>query len=467
MPSDFSAMKTGRVEGLPEFDQAEGMFRRIWDNSWPVLGIMALNFLVGYTDVYVAGLIGPDVQAAVGFISQQYFLLIIVGNALAVGTVALVSRAVGGNHWEGAHQVVRQSFLLALMVGGLLSAVGVGEAEAIVDFFRLPDVVRPISVTYLKIFALALLPNILLILANAVFRAVGRPVTALKIMLLVTALNVGGDFGLVFGWGPLPPLGYPGIAWATAVSMAAGTLVTFLEFLKGFWRPLWSGPWRIQAKVSKELVRLSWPAALLQAAWNAGTMVLYAFLGRLGAESVTAMAAYANGIRLEAVIFLPGFALNMAAAVLVGQSLGAGDVDRARRYGWRMAGLGALTLSVISAFLFGFAPELAALLSDDPGVWRETIRYLRINLAVVPFMIFSIVLGGAMQGAGDTFGVMKIIVGAIWLVRIPLAAVLCFAADLGALGVWIAMVTSMSVQGVLMTWRFALGLWHRGIPAAG
>ena len=71
----------------------------------------------------------------------------------------------------------------------------------------------------------------------------------------------------------------------------------------------------------------SWPAALLQLAWNAGSVVLYNFLGRMGAGSIPALAAFSNGLRLEAIIYLPAFALHMAASVMVGQNLGAGLVD--------------------------------------------------------------------------------------------------------------------------------------------
>ena len=70
--------------------------------SWPMLVIMLLNFLVGFTDIYVAGLLTHEVQAAVGFITQLYFLLIILGNAISTGTIALVSRNVGANNFSNA-----------------------------------------------------------------------------------------------------------------------------------------------------------------------------------------------------------------------------------------------------------------------------------------------------------------------------------------------------------------------------
>jgi Na+-driven multidrug efflux pump len=65
------------------------LWRNIWQLSWPMLLIMVFNFFMGFTDVYVAGLIGPEIQAAVGFVTLLFFLVIIVANAIAIRTVEI------------------------------------------------------------------------------------------------------------------------------------------------------------------------------------------------------------------------------------------------------------------------------------------------------------------------------------------------------------------------------------------
>lgn len=444
---------------------SQGITGVIWRNSWPVLGLMLLNFLVGYTDIYVAGLLGPDVQAAVGFISQQYFVLIVLANALGIGTVAMVSKAAGRNDWAGVLNLTRQSLVLCVVLGLLLTLLGFSLGPyAVLHLFSLPESVQPLALVYVKIYAAALFPNYVIIVAGAVFRAVGRPVIAFRIMFVVAVFNILANFGLVFGLGPLPRLGYAGIAVATAVSMFAGACMILLVFLGNEWKSMWREMWRLSGVVLRELAHITWPAVLLQVAWNAGTLVIYQFLGYLGDQSVPAMAAYANGLRIESLTFLPAFALNMAAAVLVGQSLGARSVEQARRFGWRIAGMGALSLSVIAAILYAAAPWIAHRLTSSPDVLVETIRYLRINLAVAPVMVLGVVLGGGMQGAGYTRGVMAVVVTATWLIRIPLAALLCFTMHLGALGIWLAMAASIIIQAAMMTWTFHRGYWYRTIP---
>jgi Na+-driven multidrug efflux pump len=76
-----------------------------------------------------------------------------------------------------------------------------------------------------------------------------------------------------------------------------------------------------------------------------------------------------------------------------------------------------------------------------------------------PFMAMSVILAGALQGAGDTKGVMWIIITAMWFIRLPLAYFLAVIMGYGAVGAWTAMITSMIFQGLLITWRFHKGRW--------
>ncbi|MFA6054522.1 MAG: hypothetical protein WC769_04015, partial [Thermodesulfovibrionales bacterium] len=68
------------LENQPSNLTIGNLWSNIWHISWPMFLIMVFNFFVGFADVYVAGLINPEVQAAVGFISQIYFFIIIIAN---------------------------------------------------------------------------------------------------------------------------------------------------------------------------------------------------------------------------------------------------------------------------------------------------------------------------------------------------------------------------------------------------
>ncbi len=439
-------------------------WKNIWQMSWPMLLVMLLNFFVGLTDVYVAGYLGPEVQAVVGFVGQLYFFIIIVANAIGIGTVAMVSRAVGSGDEPGALQAVRQSLLFGLVCSVILMLAGLVLRDVLLAPAKFTGQAETIAREFLTIFAFALMPNYLVIIANAVFRAGGEVKLSLAAMCLVSVVNIALNFVLVFGVGGFPGIGYKGIALATALAMACGTLACLFLVMRGRWRGLFHDTWTLSGVFIKRIVAVSWPSALIQISWNAGNIFLYSILAALVSSRITAMAALTNGLRIEAAIYLPAFALNMAAAVLTGQNLGAGDSRRAERLGWKISLAGVLFVTVLSVPVLVWPDIFSSLVSHDVPVIRETSRYLRITMLVEPFMAISVVLGGCLQGAEDTRGAMAVIVATLWGVRLPLAFLLAVIMGYGAVGVWIAMALSMVIQSIGMTLRFRNGRWKELIP---
>lgn len=437
------------------------LWGHIWQISWPMLLIMMFTFMVGFADIYVAGLINPAVQAAVGFISQLYFLLIILANAISIGTVAVISRNIGAGENAKATANAKQSLIFGFFVALVLTIVARVFSREIIAVAGFPPEISAIGDTFLRIFAFALGPYYLLIISNAVFRASGEVRKPLLTMFVVSAVTIIGDFCLVFGIPPFPRMGYAGIALATAIAATLGMAINLCFLALNRWQTVYRRPWKISLASIRTITKLGWPAVLLQIAWNAGSIVLYNILGRLGAARVTALASLTNGLRIEAIIFLPPMALNMAAAVLVGQNLGAKNPERAEAIGWKIAWAGVLLISAISVCIFIWARTFAALLTQDPAVLAETTRYLRIILFSEPFMALSLILGGGLQGAGDTRGTMGVIMISMWLIRLPLAFLLALVLGYGAAGAWVAMLTSMTIQGTLMARRFYQGRWKR------
>jgi multidrug resistance protein, MATE family len=432
----------------------------IWQLSWPMLLIMLFNFLVGLTDVYVAGFISSDVQAAVGFVTQIYFLIVVVANAITVGTLALISREIGAGEIGKAVDIAKQSLYLSSLVSIFLTAFCLMFSSEIVSLAGFPSRIADKADVFIKIFAFAIGPNYLLIVSNTIFRAgaeVNKPLTTMSIICI---MNIILDFLLVFGLSPLPGFGYTGIALATASSTIMGTCINFLFLYKSrLWRLVYAPPRSWYPDTIKTIMKIGWPAALLQITWNVASLVLYNILGRLRELSIASIASLANGLRIEAIIYLPAFALNMAASVIVGQNLGAGDAKRAETMIWKLAMAGIGITSLISVVIFIWAERFAAFLTGDPAVLAETTRYLRLNMLSEPFMALSTVMGGALQGAGDTKAPMWVILITMWVIRLPLASYLALFADHGAGGVWVAMVISMTGQGLIMAWWFHQGKW--------
>ncbi len=431
----------------------------IWQMSWPMVVMMLGNFTLGIVDIYAAGRLGPEAQASVGFCMQIFFFLSIVANAISIGTLSLVSRFAGAGNRLRTLEVARQAILCGFGLSIVILLVLRLSVATIVESAGLPKEVRELSVSLLEVYSLALAGSYIVIIASAIFRANGEPLKALFIMLSMNVVNIGLIFPLVFGIGTFEGLGAKGLA----VAMVASTFCGLLLSLSGFADKGWEGFYKGRVYFDKEdflrIASIGWPTAIMQIAWYSGTLALMGILGRLEGVGVAALAAMTNGLRIEAIIYLPAFALNMAASALIGQNLGADNASRAEKTGWLIALAGVCIVSVLSLIIFFIAPFIASKISMDAEVQRETVIYLYFNLPIEPLMALGVILAGAMQGAGDTKGVMKIILFCMWGIRIPLAWMLAMQAGWGQRGVWTAMVVSMFLQGSLMAYRFKGGRW--------
>ncbi len=435
------------------------LLKESWSIGWPMILIMSFHFAIGITDTYVAGFLGTKVLAAVGYVGQLYWTLMILASGLTVGTVSMISQAYGAKSIEGVSSITANSMLMGLIIAGVMTVLAQIYPAEIIRIAGMPEEIRIIAEDFLKIFSLVLIPTYLMIISGGVLRASGRVRLTMLTSMAAAVVNVILDLVLSFGWGPVPALGYRGIAMATASATTLGMTLNLIALFVGPSAITFSSVIGFRGACMKNLIKLGVPSALQQTAWNAGTLVVYFLVGLLQGGQITALAAMTAGLRIEAIVFLPVMALNMAAAVLIGNRLGAGDPAGARSAA-KVTVLLSFSIALIpTALIFIFAPQLAALLTKDPAVLAEMTRYLRVNMVGMPFMAIGITLSGALQGAGDTFGTMRIIFTGMWLLRLPLiiGAIYVFKSD--AIGVWWSMTISMIAMCALLIHRFRGDAW--------
>jgi putative MATE family efflux protein len=366
----------------------------------------------------------------------------------------------------GLHKRVQRyvglCLILAGMLGGAFLLLGLPVKGWLVSALQVPAPMRPITEYFLEVYLLVLPPYYLLIITNAIFRARREVMFPLYSMVLVTILNTVLDIGLGLGWWGMPEIGYKGLAWATFASVTAGaSLNTVVLWRKGLLEPSSFAPMRWMKRATPYLFKVAWPAGLMQVIWQSGYLVLYAITGSLPRGEVVALAGMSIGLRIEALLFLPAMAFSMTAGILVGNELGARRPDEARRVGFRILGLGMVSICLFSVVLWQFVTPWVALLTRDAAVAAQAVSYLKWNVLAVPFTLTSMILAGAFNGAGATLYNMLIMGGATWLLRLPLAWWLGHHAMDSAEGIWIAMFCSQAVQSMTLLYFFTFKNWQR------
>ncbi|MUM78382.1 MATE family efflux transporter [Pseudodesulfovibrio sp. F-1] len=437
-------------------------YRTIWHLAWPQLLMMFFHFLIGLTDVWVAGHINREVQASLGIITQSLFFLLVLAQAVANGAVAAISQSMGAGLHRRVQRYIGLCLILAVLIGGLFLAVVLPMKGWLVTALQVPDDLRPITEYFLEVYLLVLPPYYLLIITNAIFRARQEVMYPLYCMILVTATNTVLDIGLGLGWWGMPNLGFKGLAWATFASVAAGAALNIVAlWRKGLLKPSSFAPMRWAKRAMPYLLKVAWPSGLMQIIWHSGYLVLYTITGSLPRDAVNALAGMAIGLRIEALLFLPAMAFNMTAGILVGNALGARQPAEAKRVGFRILGLGMVSICLFTIVIWQFVTPWVALLTRDAAVAAEAVSYLKWNVLAVPFTLTTLILAGAFNGAGATLYNMLILGSSIWLLRLPLAWWLGHHALDSAEGIWIAMFCSQAVQALILLYFFTFKNWQR------
>ncbi len=447
-----------------EFDQRmqSAPYATIWNLAWPQVVMMFFHFLIGFVDVWVAGRISREAQACMGVMSQAMFFFMVVAIALANGSVAAISQSSGAGLPRRIKRFVGLSVGLGTLTGVVILILGLLFDEHFLSLLQIPAELMPIAEYLLQVSLYILPAYYLFTISNAFFRAQKIVTLPLYSMILVTGVNTMLDLGLGLGLWGLPNLGYKGIAWATFASILCGTVYNFVMMLRcGLLSAQSLAPWRWIRLALPYLIKVAGPAGLMQLVWHSAYMVLYAITASLPYENVVAMAGMSAGIRIEALLFLPGIAFNFTASILVGHYLGQGRKEEAKRMGYRIMVVGVVAMSIITGLLWLVIEPVIAFVAPDPDVQAEAIRYLAWNMAATPPMLAAMILGGAFTGAGATMYQAVIFGTAAWLVRLPLAYVLGHLVLKSANGVWMAMFASVLVQCATMLYFYHYKDWYQ------
>lgn len=453
-----------------------GAMRPLLRLAVPVLVEEALNLLVGYTDWWLTGhfLEGAAYQAAMGLLAYLLWLISSLFAAVAIGASALVARHVGAGEVESARRVAHQALLAGLVLAVIATLAAAVGGLSFIQVLRLPAEATPLAWSYLKWIVPAIPAIMFEQVAIAVLRGAGDTVTGLLTKVVVNLVNAAVSAALLTGWGGLPQLGWIGLAIGTSLGHIVGALILVVVLSRGRagMRWQWSGL-RPDVPLLGRLFRVGVPGGLDVMAVLGCHLSYVAIVNTLGTDPA---AAHGLGVELEALAYAPASSFAVAAASMTGLLLGAGQPLRAQRMILTAALSGVLFMSAMGLVFYHFGWALVDVFvgESSPRTAALATDYLKIVSFSMPFLAVTMVLTGALRGAGDTLCSLAVTFTGLALVRVPGAAWLAWHElpipgtswafdgwDLGVHGAWLAMVFDVALRSSLLLLRFFTGGWKR------
>ena len=372
-------------------------FRHILNFALPMLLGSIFQQLYNTVDTWVVGnYASTEAFSAVGTVAPIINMLIGLFMGLASGAGVVISQYYGAKNDKGVHDAVHTSIALTAVLTVLLTAVGILMTPAMLRFMKTPENVMPESSTYLTIYFSGMVGLLFYNMGSGILRAVGDSQRPFYFLVVSALLNTVLDLLFVIHF----RLGVAGVAWATVIAQCVSAVLTIATLMRTESSVrLHPRHIRFEGAMLAKIVRVGIPAALQMAITSFSNVFVQSYINQFGKECMGGWTAYT---KVDALIFLPMQSLAMAATTFVGQNLGIGQVERAKK-GTRTALFMALGSTVIvSAVMIPAASILVRFFSQDPQVIEYGTHFLQYLTPFYVLCCVNQVYSAALRGAGDT-----------------------------------------------------------------
>ena len=435
--------------------------------SLPAILAELSTTLMQYIDASMVGSLGAHATASIGIVESTIWLLDGLAGCAAAGFTVQVAQLVGAGRDRDARNVFRQGLVVSILFSAALAAGGVLASRSLPVWLGADPELYADASRYFCICSYSIVPVALARLGTGMLQCSGDMRTPSVLNVLCCVLDVCFNSILIRPSGvlsigplsmPVPGLGLgtSGAAMGTllAQTVTAALLLWFAMTRSERLAFRERGTWTPQVKTMRPAWTVSWPMLLERIVTSSAYVACTAIVAPLG---VAAVAANSLAITAEAVCYMPGFGIEVAATTIVGQAVGAKRRDLARSFARLSTVLGMLVMTVSGALMFALAPQIMAMLTPDPTVRALGAQVLRIEAFAEPLFGASMVASGALRGAGDTLIPSIFCLASMWGVRIPLMALA--APRWGLIGVWCAMAFELCVRGALFLVRLLRDRW--------
>lgn len=419
----------------------------------PVTVTTLLQRAEGIVAVFLVGGLGATSIAAVGLGQLLSFVAATLMSGVSVGTNVVVAQLWGARRRQDAGEAARHFLWLAIGASLALAGVGMVGNRFVMQALGAEPSVIELALPYSTLIFLVFPCTVLIQVLASVLQGSGDTKTPMYGLIGVNLMHVVLAYPLIYGLVGFPALGLQGAAIAAGVAEAAGGLYLLLRC-----RPIFK---------ESSALRLD----LIRSIWNVGASVsgerivqqagIFVYTKLVLLYGTVAYAAHQVGLSIESLSFLPGYGLAIAAATMVGQSIGAGKYTRAKLENWEANRLAIAIMTSMGLVFFFFPYVLLRAFTTDEAVIELGTMFLKIVALLQIPLALTMVLAGSLRGAGDTRFIMGATMIGMWGVRVPLALIAALWMRQSVLLIWAAMIADWTVRMGLLLWRYQSERWRQ------
>ena len=460
--SDFFTLLKQAIRG-DEMDYTAGSIRKaVFMLAIPMMLEMCMESVFAVVDLYFVGHL-KDSSHAIQIVGLTESVLTIV-YSLAIGmsmaATAVVARRVGAKNPDAAAHAGLQAILVAFAITVVISIFGFVFATDILQYMGASAEGALKGTPFIRTMMGSSIVIMLLFLINGIFRGAGNAAIAMKSLWLANICNIILCPLFINGLGPIPAFGLTGAAMATAIGRGIGVSYQLYHLFKGSsLLKIKPEHWKLDLPVIKSLTKIAAPGILQFVIASCS----WIFLARLVAITShdEGSAGYQTALRLMMFFILPAWGLSNAAATLVGQNLGAKELQRAESSVMKTIKYNTIFMAIVTVLFFLCGEWFVSFFTNDDEVKNIAATALRIISSGYIFYGIGMVMINTFNGAGDTWTPTIINFCGFWLFQIPLAYLMAKYFAMGATGVFIAIPVAETVITITSFILFKKGKWKK------
>lgn len=428
---------------------------KIFTLALPIVAAMSSHSLIGLIDIWLVGKLGEVALAAVGLGAFIHFTVITLTYGTQPAVQADVAKDIGEGRAQPGAVTMNTALLQGASIGLLLASLTAIFSPQLAGLLTNDAAVIAATVIYLQARAPAILGEAMIFAFEGYWIGVGQTRRVFVITVIMHLTNVLLSYALIFGHWGFPELGIQGAGLGTAIGVFIGVLLHFACVLldQGKSGILRAG---ISRQAARYNLRVGVPASIQDLLIVSGWTLLLGIAGHLGTEPLAVLTVVVN---LVVVVLLPGHGFGLACGSLAGWALGERDVDNAERWGWQVSLTAVSVGSLAGAVLVAFAAPVAGLFLHEPHLVEMALPLLWITAAAMLVDGIGAVLQHALQGVGKTFQAAVITGGCMWLVCLPISALIGLVLEQGLTAIWLVFLGYRVLQSGVLAWVWRQRGW--------
>lgn len=439
----------------------------------PIIIQNTVSNVVSLLDNVMVGRVGTLQMSAVAIVNQLLFVfnLCIFGGLAGAGIFA--TQYAGAHDDKGVRDCFRVKWMIALSMLACALVVLIAFPKRLIGMYLAQETAQAdaaatlgFGVDYLTVMLWGLLPFGVSQVYASTLREVGE--TRLPMFASVAAIlvNLVFNYFLIFGKCGFPELGVTGAAIATVLSRYVETAVIVVYthmkshhfgFIRGAYRSL-----RVPKPLMISILRRGTPLLVNEFLWSSGMAVLLQCYSVRGLDVVAACNIATTVSNLFKVVFL---SMGNAVAIMVGQALGANDIERAKNCTWRLMTLSVGSNLIMATLLALFAPAIPNIYNTEPHVRQIATQLIYVVAVMMPAYSFSHCCYFTLRSGGKTIITFLFDSVFTWCVNVPAAWLLAYKTGLGIVPLYFGVQALEMVKVVVGFVLVKKGVWIHNIVA--